>query len=831
MRADANRIALRTVRALLDGARPFEIQIAGTTVTCSVAPGAARPWPSSPVRGLDEQSDGPWPTPVNVDCSWDGGRCSITVRCRTATGKYQDDAAFEVILRDGGQLLWINIPCLISDAEDGGRVALWGNISLAKRREHAKGTHSGATLNSALKALAAASGLPLVTSSKVDVCQVEVPGGAIVPSSDVAFRRAIHLALLKTDFIDRGPAAAARGRPLVNVDELITASPPADPGEGDEEEDEEDDGARRYWAGGFQWDKESKLDAFLAGSYWQLGSPRSSVERSAQAAWRQFERVQAGDWFAIKGYGGSHDLVVHFVGEVTEVDAETGRVGLKPLDVPRYKGKAPRRAGAGNWQDPLLPVTRPDAIETLFGRRAAQSPSTPTVRLPSNLILYGPPGTGKTFKIQTDLAPLFTRTPAKADAFDELASELKWYQVIALALFDLGGQGKVDDLLAHPLLKAKYAAQAIATPLRQMVWGCLGQHAVEESKTVKMERRFGELLFDKREDGTWYLPAKQLPEDLTDVAPRLRAAGPTAATQDYVFVTFHQAYGYEDFIEGIRPRVAAGEDEDRRQLVYELEDGVFKRAVRAALRLTGFEGTLDDACKLPPDDRAELFEGAPPYAVFIDEINRGNVARIFGELITLLEADKRLGAENELILTLPYSRTLFGVPKNLHVVGTMNTADRSVEALDTALRRRFDFEELPPHPELLKFPIDGQIDPAAMLRAINRRLEKLYDRDHCIGHAYFLPLERDPTLEGLKRVFKRAILPLLQEYFFGDWGKIGLVLGRDFVRRRDASVVLADFDHDDRDTLGERPTWEIADVGALSSLAYRRIYDRGVEDA
>jgi 5-methylcytosine-specific restriction protein B len=219
--------------------------------------------------------------------------------------------------------------------------------------------------------------------------------------------------------------------------------------------------------------------------------------------------------------------------------------------------------------------------------------------------------------------------------------------------------------------------------------------------------------------------------------------------------------------------------------------------------------------------------------VFIDEINRGNVARVFGELITLLEPDKRLGAENEVIVTLPYSGKLFGVPSNLHVIGTMNTADRSVEALDAALRRRFEFDELPPLAEPLeKFVIAGDVDPARLLRAINRRLEKLRDRDHMIGHAYFLELEDDPSLEGLKQIFKRKIIPLLQEYFFGDWGKIGLVLGRDFVRRRDPGATdFADFDHDDRDTLSERATWELVDVDQLPNTAFRRIYESGPTNA
>jgi 5-methylcytosine-specific restriction protein B len=254
---------------------------------------------------------------------------------------------------------------------------------------------------------------------------------------------------------------------------------------------------------------------------------------------------------------------------------------------------------------------------------------------------------------------------------------------------------------------------------------------------------------------------------------------------------------------------------------------VFKRAVKSALQVAGFEGTIDDFCRLTPDQRRGRLENAPHYAVFIDEINRGNVARIFGELITLLEPDKRLGADNELIVSLPYSGTYFGVPSNLHVIGTMNTADRSVEALDAALRRRFEFEELSPRPELLKFTIEGGVDPAALLRTINRRLEVLRDRDHVIGHAYLLDLENHRTLDALKHVFKSRILPLLQEYFFGDWGKIGLVLGRKFIRKRDlAGVQLADFEHDERDSLNERPTWELVDVKDLTNLAFRSVYER-----
>jgi 5-methylcytosine-specific restriction protein B len=161
----------------------------------------------------------------------------------------------------------------------------------------------------------------------------------------------------------------------------------------------------------------------------------------------------------------------------------------------------------------------------------------------------------------------------------------------------------------------------------------------------------------------------------------------------------------------------------------------------------------------------------------------------------------------------------------------MNTADRSIDALDTALRRRFEFQELPPLPsELEDIEIEGGIEIDEMLAAINRRLEKLYDRDHCIGHAYFLGLQKDRSLAALKKVFRNKLIPLLQEYFFGDWGKIGLVLGKDFVRKRDTSgKPFADFAHDDHDALAERACWELNDIEKLSNVSFQRIYKHGPE--
>lgn len=179
------------------------------------------------------------------------------------------------------------------------------------------------------------------------------------------------------------------------------------------------------------------------------------------------------------------------------------------------------------------------------------------------------------------------------------------------------------------------------------------------------------------------------------------------------------------------------------------------------------------------------------HVLIIDEINRGNVSQIFGELITLIEKDKRLGNNEALEVTLPYSQKKFGVPSNLYIIGTMNTADRSVEALDTALRRRFSFEEISPKPAVIKefgklkanngnLKIDGySINLAELLETINNRIEILLDCDHLIGHSYFLPVK---DWQGLQDAFSRQIIPLLQEYFYGDYGKISLVLGEGFCK-------------------------------------------------
>ncbi|OCH40713.1 McrB family protein [Aliivibrio fischeri] len=322
------------------------------------------------------------------------------------------------------------------------------------------------------------------------------------------------------------------------------------------------------------------------------------------------------------------------------------------------------------------------------------------------------------------------------------------------------------------------------------------------------------------------------------------------------FVTFHQSYSYEEFVEGLSAKTEGN------QIAYYEKDGIFKtisedadkyrvtktvesdrdfdslwanfltalsqdengikvNTVRTFFTVTDvdnntirFEKDKGDSThslsvktlKAVFNGEREIKGGLNPYysslikhlsaysnqtdtvhterknfVLIIDEINRGNISKIFGELITLIEPSKRKGAEEEIELVLPYSGDIFSVPDNLHIIGTMNTADRSLAMMDTALRRRFDFIEMMPKPELFNNKQIKGIELTRLLNALNKRIEALYDREHTLGHAFLFPVyneqDEDKAFELLKAAFKNKIIPLLEEYFYDDWNKIRLVLG------------------------------------------------------
>ncbi|MCV3370940.1 AAA family ATPase [Campylobacter lari] len=346
-----------------------------------------------------------------------------------------------------------------------------------------------------------------------------------------------------------------------------------------------------------------------------------------------------------------------------------------------------------------------------------------------------------------------------------------------------------------------------------------------------------------------------------------------------VFTTFHQSYGYEEFVEGIKPII--NNDENSQEIKYDIKDGIFKELCDKSFKnyilsmqnenetdldklIFEFanyinQNFLDKGNEFPLENKVSIKkillnskdeyrsfllggsikspqrltvdivkrdylsfkngkilsfkdikpkydsqsdyhgnaiyyfmfynklkefeniqnekfkikkENLKPHIVIIDEINRGNVSKIFGELITLIEPSKRIGAKEELKVILPYSAKEFGVPKNVYIIGTMNTADRSITSLDTALRRRFEFVEMMPNPNVLSDNCKG-VNLQELSKAINTRIEYLLDREKTIGHAFFIGVE---NLEDLKKVFQNKIIPLLQEYFYNDYALINAVL-------------------------------------------------------
>lgn len=463
------------------------------------------------------------------------------------------------------------------------------------------------------------------------------------------------------------------------------------------------------------------------------------------------------------------------------------------------------------WQKREEPAEKPAAIAPID-----EVLTQPKTIEPLNLILFGPPGTGKTYELNQLKAKYVSeaQTLTREQWLGELIAGKSWCDVVFMALWDLG-ESDVTAIREHEFIRAKAKVMGRTANLKSTIWASLQTHTTEESTTVNYSRRIPPYLFDKKEKGIWYV----LPEcedecaDLIELVKELKCSPAASETiSRYEFVTFHQAYSYEDFVEGIRPEL----DEESGELSYSPQDGVFRRICQRA--------------EADPEHH---------YAIFIDEINRGNVAKIFGELITLIETDKRTSGDKGMRITLPYSREPFGVPENLDIYGTMNTADRSIALLDTALRRRFRFKELMPDSSKIAgsdgagniVDEDGnQINLRRLLDAMNHRIRFLLSRDLMLGHAYLCPVA---NLTQLKTVFLNQFIPLLQEYFYEDWHKIQLVF-----RDIDATGKLVEaplighvklssrdvfgFTHDDFDEVVE---YRVSTAQEITPDSIRKIYE------
>ncbi len=388
-------------------------------------------------------------------------------------------------------------------------------------------------------------------------------------------------------------------------------------------------------------------------------------------------------------------------------------------------------------------------------KKGGQMKSVESLPGTRNTIFWGPPGTGKTYKL-LQLQSHFKDTSSNVDEIVSWIQELGWWEVIAAALIDIGKPITVPELFKHEFVQFKVKQQSTNKTPKNTLWGLLQAHTVTSSKTVNFEKRQEPLVVDKSEDSKWSLVGdweSQL-DDLVEGVKKIRSGKTQSVNERFKVVTFHQSYSYEEFVEGIRPERLP----DGSGISYQVKDGVFKLLCQRALE--------------NPDKE---------YAIFIDEINRGNISKIFGELITLIEEDKRIGAPHEITITLPYSGKRFGVPSNLYVIGTMNSVDRSIALVDMALRRRFEFISIRPNAALISPPVVDGINIKNIFEKLNQKIAVILGTEYQIGHSYFMG-KNVSSVQLLKKTWFGNILPLLQEYLFDDWEKIEALVGN-FVQK------------------------------------------------
>ncbi len=472
-------------------------------------------------------------------------------------------------------------------------------------------------------------------------------------------------------------------------------------------------------------------------------------------------------------------------------------------------------------------------------------------KLPQNLILYGPPGTGKTYQtVNYAIAIIENRSLEELALEDrqELRRRFDDYitkgQIVFVTFHQSFSYEDFVEGLKPVALPTGNVTYAIEPGIFRVLCGsarqCLFETLVKEQPQAQRQLKFNEVYkkfieYVKSDDFKYF----ETSNDQHILVGQVKKNGDLAIRPGLSFSTttieksklrkLYERFPTPETIEAADnyiEKTMHGNEQELYLTIFATLMGfeqVYRQEVQQA-EITSETGVPLELAELPKITD-EILAKCKRYVLIVDEINRGNVSSIFGELLTLLEPDKREGRSEALTVVLPYSKTFFAVPPNLYFIGTMNTADRSVNSLDIALRRRFAFREVAPEPQTIataanKSVVQG-VNLVKLLEIINQRIELLLDRDYCIGHAYFLNLD---TLDDLKQVFIENIIPLLQEYFFNDYAKIGLVLGNDFIRERPTDLTFANFDHPYAGEFAEKRVYELCNIEDLTEEAFVKIY-------
>jgi hypothetical protein len=447
-----------------------------------------------------------------------------------------------------------------------------------------------------------------------------------------------------------------------------------------------------------------------------------------------------------------------------------------------------------------LNLIKTDATSTT---NTTNTTDTTDTKAYNNVILYGPPGTGKTFRT-VDKALELVDEKFYVDNKNDRSSLTTRFRKLLISDWE-NTNGRIAFITFHQSLSYEDFIEGIKplppqsnAPLQyDVVDGIFKKLCSEATRqedfTVDVEGS-GIPLTPERFEEFYFAFSTSLPSYST-------------ATSDVVLKT-KEGYKFELFKSSVNSIVVKAGLQKTNTFISlnELKAVLFenKKPIYPSYEHIVLEKILEGR----NFKKSAIDNKTKNYVLIIDEINRGNISQIFGELITLIEDNKRQGSVEELIVQLPYSKKPFSVPPNLYIIGTMNTADRSVEALDTALRRRFTFEFVPPNSSLLEERNVSGIELKNLLDKINDRIAYLLDDDHRIGHSYFLKVG---SIEKLAEVFSKSIIPLLKEYFYNDYGKIRMVLGEDFVTKKTSTDARPKFAVRDENFIMDRPVYTIVE--------------------
>lgn len=523
---------------------------------------------------------------------------------------------------------------------------------------------------------------------------------------------------------------------------------------------------RNYWSGGVTWDKGNMTREFADNGYWRIGWTDKDANRGAKEAWSNIEKVEPGDYLAFHSYGGRNDLTIHYLAEVVDKDTDNGKLIIKKLpDDNYYRGKAPKMK-KGNWFGTLLQVTGSEAINTIFHIDKEDVSMIPEriveygsiLNSKKNVILQGAPGTGKTYSTASlALYIIGQKEPEAIDGLDfndhkEVMKRYEEYRRKKQIEFCTFHQSMdYEDFVEGLRPEIVNGSSAVTYDVKPGIFKEICTNAISSS-TDRIDN-FDDIwvkLIDELDNNDYLMipllsGKKNMRIELNEYGNGLTERtyeGDIYKKGEWVdghskFFSKDQLYNIYRGLPGVP---AGGHDNYRKAIVAYMKQNL------------GLKDYVDG--KNESEDKN--------YVLIIDEINRGYVSKIFGELITLLEKDKRIGADHPISVTLPYSKEDFGVPANLFIIGTMNTTDRTTGTLDYALRRRFDFITIEADATVL----DSSVPEAKVLfedvKAFieEKKLDDLDISDLMIGHSYFMASDR---IELEKRI-RYEVIPLVKEY-------------------------------------------------------------------